>query len=124
MAERFEDREYRKQNREQLDRAREAACKWHRSDEGREWHREHGKRTMSQRERFTLQCSECGNSFDAIWAGRAKYCSRACWQRAAYKGRYMDSERTCARCGEGFVANRYRATRYCSRLCANRDRKR
>lgn len=68
------------------DEALKRAAEWHRSEEGRAWHREHGKATWSGRERHPCVCQYCGKSFHSHWPTRAKYCGINC-KRLAYKAR-------------------------------------
>lgn len=71
-------------NKRQLRQASEKAKAWHRSPEGREWHREHGRRTMAQRERIEKRCEHCGTAYFTRHPRRSKYCDARC-KRAAYK---------------------------------------
>ncbi|MGE4527284.1 MAG: HNH endonuclease signature motif containing protein [Rhodospirillaceae bacterium] len=67
--------------------ARERAAAWHRSEEGRLWHKRHAERAKSwtkwKRER--KPCLHCGKEFDALVRASGysqKFCSNAC--KAAY----------------------------------------
>ena len=51
--------------------------KWHASDEGLEWHRQHGINTWNQRPLRTTQCKNCGKIIHSkSW--RSKFCSNVC----------------------------------------------
>jgi endogenous inhibitor of DNA gyrase (YacG/DUF329 family) len=108
--------------RQHASEIRVLASEWHRSPEGREWHRLHGKRAWANRKPIALICEQCGNGFETTKYTNARFCSNRCkaaWRRAAG----IDDEfRTCPYCGERFSVNRYSKQRFCSRLCAQRHR--
>lgn len=104
--------------RRHLARIRPAAAGWHRSDEGRAWHREHAIR-VGQREPREYTCNWCAKRFLA--KRRAKYCSNQCGYHARRAtGRY-DVQRVCVICGKSFgttlPANPGRAAHTCGRVC-------
>lgn len=73
------------------DSARERAADWHRSEEGRLWHRQHAQRAKSwtKWKREPKDCPQCGVRFDALVrkSGASQiYCSSVC-KAAAYRGR-------------------------------------
>ena len=70
----------------------EAAKKWHKSDEGREWHKEHGKNTWINREYKTLVCSQCGNNYKTRHSGISKYCHNNCKAKALRKRRREEKQ--------------------------------
>lgn len=96
-------------------------AEWHRSDEGREWHREYGRKTWEQREPVVKQCEQCDSSFtDITRRASSRFCSNKCksaWRRASGAD---DEDRTCAVCGTTFRANRYSKQRACSTACGGR----
>lgn len=72
------------------DKARAAAAEWHRSEEGRLWHKRHAERTKSwtKWERHPKNCLTCGNEFQALVRknGREqKFCHANC--KATYHRR-------------------------------------
>lgn len=110
-----------------LERIRPLAAEWHRSEEGRAWHRAHGRGTWVGRERWTRTCNQCGQEYEAAFK-RSRYCSRACIQRAIreegrYRGRY-EVEATCQVCGKAFNTSKYHPARTCSPRCAATWRRR
>lgn len=121
MIERYANAEERQKNAAHLEKIRPLASEWHASPEGREWHRAHGKKTWEGREPTKKKCRKCGTEFQAMFKGRAQFCSTACGQAVAYH-RYFTERRKCSWCGKGFIANRHRATECCSRTCGNRKR--
>lgn len=121
MRERWSDDGQRAAFMSGLEKAREAAKDWHASEEGRAWHREHGRSSWSSVEPQDIVCACCGNVFRGHPSAGAKFCSRACRQRATYRNRFT-VERDCAACGSVYKASRYRQARFCSRACSNRSR--
>lgn len=95
--------------------AREAAKAWHRSDEGRAWHRQHamGPKTRT----ITSRCRWCGKQFLAAKTG-AVLCSGNCATAERYRSGIDNKTRACARCGTAFAANKFAKTRFCGRMCA------
>jgi HNH endonuclease len=106
-----------------LAKAREEAPKWHRSKEGRAWHKEHGKALWINRVKKELQCKQCGKKYETYFPTRSSFCSNNCAQKAKWHSReHFTDNRKCKNCGTTFSANKYRAVRFCSRSCAMRSR--
>lgn len=66
------------QNRQQLIEAGQKAKEWHASDEGRAWHKEHGKKCWDSRPMYELICLMCGDSFESPWPNKTKFCHQNC----------------------------------------------
>ena len=107
--------------------AQRAAPAWHRSDEGRAWHRKHAVETYKHRAREQRVCTRCEKSFEGI-AGLSKrgFCSASCQGAARVASGVDDVDKTCAWCGCVFRRNKYNKAATCSPACAakNRDRNR
>lgn len=100
--------------------ARPLANKWHRSENGREWHKvhyEHMKDKMHKK--VVCVCVYCGAEYVTEYQNRNKYCSNKC--KSAYRrNKGLDKvERTCIVCGKPFSTNKYRKTKTCTPLCAS-----
>ena len=95
----------------------ERAAEWHRSPEGRAWHREHGKQTWAERDPVGMVCEQCGSSYENV-AHRGKFCSNRCKSKARRASGVDDVGRTCEGCGKTFRVSRYGRTKCCSRRCA------
>jgi len=121
LKERQENPEQRKVLDAGLEKAREAAKKWHSSKEGLEFHSTLGRLAWRNRTAAELKCEACGKTFKARRIEVARYCSRACSQSIQFKT-YFTDKRACAYCGKDFFANRHRTTACCSRSCANKKR--
>ena len=84
--------ENRKKNSEQLGSIRHLATEWHRSDEGREWHREHriamgGAPFVKNKQRT---CSFCGTELMHWRPVGVVYCNRKC-EYGAYRERHKNT---------------------------------
>ncbi len=107
-----------------LDRIRPLAAEWHRSEEGHEWHVEHGKDAWAKRQPAPPRtCEACGIEFEPAW-DRATHCSRRCTNKSREK-KYLETV-TCPACGSEFQRDKYRTKRpeCCSRKCSWVMRKR
>lgn len=95
-----------------------AAAEWHRSPEGRAWHREHAMRLAVGLKPRRVACSRCGVEFETRKRGRTRFCGANC-KAAARRASGVDNRpRACVGCGGEFVVNRYAPRRYCSRACS------
>ena len=103
-----------------LNKAQEKAKEWHKSPEGRQWHREHAAKTLwINKEKKILKCENCKNNFEAYRDNVARFCSKNCRQKGCY-AKQKTLEKICLFCNEKFLANKYRNINCCSRLCSNR----
>lgn len=105
------------------DSAREAAARWHRSDQGREWHKTHYERHGSaMRQKKSLVCEHCGMAYEAT---KGRFCSNNCksaWRRAQKKDSVVRT--VCPMCGAEFMTDKYRPSVTCSKLCGAKLRSR
>jgi hypothetical protein len=69
----------------------EKAKEWHKSDEGRKWHSEHGKKTWINREYKILVCEVCKKEYQTRHSGKSKYCHPNCKAQALRNRRKLDS---------------------------------
>lgn len=103
-------------------KARPAAIEWHKSNEGREWHKEHYENMKHKlHKRITRMCEVCGVSYDTQDTKENRFCSNKCkskWRRDSG----VDNEtRVCEWCGTDFSVNKYKKTTHCSRSCTNKN---
>ena len=116
-----EQREWKRNNLNE--KARPKAIEWHKSEEGRQWHRE---QLSMQRElgifKHKLICTNCGKTYVGEVNGPNTFCSNAC--KSAYRRRSGKNleERICVVCGNPFMTDKYKNAKTCSRSCANRYR--
>lgn len=109
-----EERAWRRQN--VVINAVPKAVEWHKSSDGKEWHRQQYLATKDVlHERTEKTCLHCGTLF--MGEHGAKFCSNSC--KSAYRrSNGLDNvERVCTVCGKSFVVNKYRTTQCCSRSC-------
>ena len=72
---------------------RQKASDWHRSEEGRRWHVEHGKSAWAARTTVALICQECGAGFESLRTS-ASFCSKKCqWRNWSKRNPGYDAEK-------------------------------
>jgi hypothetical protein len=113
------------EQRAHLESIRGKAAEWHRSEEGRAWHREHGRLAMQQRTARTYQCIECQSEFPSIVFGikpdaAGRFCSPRCCNRYHVRAGTFLKQRQCQICQKAFRSPAKRET--CSRECGARLR--
>ena len=77
-----------------LEQIRPLAFLWHKSEEGLEWHKQHGKESWESRTPHCVVCVECGESFES-WKSTSKYCSENCAAKYREKTGYYKKDRIC-----------------------------
>lgn len=103
----------------QLDtNARPKAIAWHQSDEGREWHSQHGKTVMNNRTLKEYVCEYCGDTYQSKNPSKNRFCSNVCRSAARRATKQDDIEKVCENCGVVFRSNRYDKTICCGNPCA------
>lgn len=106
-----------------LENAIPAAAEWHKSEEGRAWHREHYKETLSEKwaEKVTKVCQFCGKEYQVPYmvSEGSRFCSNACKSAWRRKSGIDNVEIPCAICGKPILTNKYSPKRYCSEECLN-----
>ena len=98
-----------------LENAIPAAAKWHKSEEGRAWHKVHYlqyKDALHRKHDFI--CGYCGEWYSSIRAG---YCCNACKSAARRKSGVDNEQRGCLVCGKEFTVDKYAKTLTCSKTC-------
>lgn len=99
------------------EKARPKASEWHKSKEGREWHKEQYKKTLGKifnSENYkTFKCENCGKEFKTIHNGKNRFCSNNCKSAFRRKSGVDDVERVCIKCGRKFKANKYTKRKSC-----------
>lgn len=115
----------RQHQQKQIKIMRELAVEWHRSEEGRKWHREHGKKIWEDAEPIKYICTECGKEFKSLHRygpDDNHFCSNSCKSAFRRHNRTDDVDRVCAYCGKTFRVNKYSKAQCCSRDCAVKRR--
>ena len=94
----YENPEYRQKNRIALSHAQEAAKEWHKSEEGRAWHREHAS-SIDWTPKYECICIQCGKYFKSCHKG-AKFCCDECGEK--YRATDLRYTAVCKQCGKEF----------------------
>jgi hypothetical protein len=68
-------------NKEHLAKIRPLTKAWHCSEEGRAWHKQHGKDGWKNRKPVKKICIECEKEFETYFPSRTKYCGGTCYAR-------------------------------------------
>lgn len=104
-----------------LQNAIPAAAEWHKSDAGREWHREHYKEGLGAKVSETVKrtCQFCGSEYEipSTLAENSRFCSNRCKSAWRRKVGLDNIEIPCAVCGKPILTNKYSPRRYCSDAC-------
>lgn len=98
------------------EKIRPLSKQWHKSEEGREWHRQHGIKCWNEREAKEKICCECKHKF-ATKTFHQEFCSNKCKSAWRRKSKVDDIEIICLVCGIAFKRNKYGKTRMCGRKC-------
>lgn len=109
----WSDPGFRKKMQPHVESLTELAKPWHKSDEGREWHRLHASKEKRSR---TLTCMHCGREYEGRVKRSENFCGQTCWRM--YAGPSKKSEaRTCPTCGTVFTVRKCLKKRYCTLKC-------
>jgi hypothetical protein len=102
--------------RKHAERIRALTKDWHRSKEGREWHKKHGILGWEKREEFEITCSQCGKKARTKVYHQA-FCSNKCKAAARRASGIDNEERTCKICSKKFFVNKYSKQTRCGQDC-------
>lgn len=107
---------------------RPLASKWHGSDDGIQWHKEHYCRTLGEKwdDKIIRNCDVCGKPYETpvLTRGHSRFCSNNCksaWRRK--QGLDLE-ERICVICGKPFMTNKYLKAKTCSKECSAESQRR
>ena len=95
------------------------ATEWHKSEEGREWHRKHYeamKDKLHASGRYV--CSECGAEFTSnriYGENENHFCCNNCKSAFRRKSGVDNEARRCAYCGAEFITNKYSKAKFCEK---------
>lgn len=102
------------------EKARPKAIEWHKSEEGRKWHKEHYKQHPFKHEERELVCEHCGKTYKAMYNSLNRFCSNNCKSAYRRKSGVDNEQRKCVVCGTEFTANKYTKKQTCGRSCASK----
>ena len=118
----LENEEYRQHNKEHLLAQQEKAKEWHKSVEGREWHRQHAQESILKSTVHSIKkrCEYCGQMY--LGTVQQRFCSQSCGEKARRRRiglKFMPCERQCPNCGKSFTAHNVRH-KFCCAKCKQR----
>lgn len=100
------------------DNARPKAIEWHKSEEGKEWHKKQYEKTKDKlRVIKQCTCKHCGKEYESIREG---FCSNKCKSAWRRKQGLDNVKRICKICDNEFTTNKYSKAQTCSKVCANK----
>ncbi len=106
--------------RDNLNNIRHLTKEWHGSEEGRQWHSDHGIEAYKKRKPIEKECVVCGESFDDMSRRDSSvFCSNACKSKSRRDSGIDNETRACPVCKKKFQTNKYSKIVTCSRGCAN-----
>lgn len=113
-----EQREWKRNNI--ATKARPKAVEWHKSETGKQWHKEQAQHRKDNRREITNICQQCGKQFTAFSNKSKKFCSGACAQKYRRQNGLNDIKAVCCVCGKEFITDKYRPKKTCSKSCAGK----
>jgi hypothetical protein len=112
-----EKREWLKDNLNNV--ARPKAVEWHKSADGRKWHKQHYNNTKDiLHEKIKIICECCGKEF--IGERNSKFCTNKCKSAYRRKTGVDNVMNKCVICGNEFLTNKYRNAVTCNQSCRNK----
>lgn len=97
--------------------ARPKASEWHKSEDGRKWHREHWAESLGTVQLKERTCTFCGKKYFTKRTEASRFCSNNCKAAARRKSGVDDETRKCQVCGKEYQTNKYSPARFCSAEC-------
>mgnify|MGYP002622439099 CR=1 FL=1 len=104
--------------------ARPKAIEWHKSEAGKEWHKEHIRQQIKNgtiNKKIIFRCSQCGEEFESIARNLNgnHFCSNNCRAKFLRHSRSQDKSdvRVCCICGKTFNCSKWSVTTTCSKNC-------
>lgn len=100
---------------------------WHRSEDGRKWHSDHGKKAYEKRGLNKYCCTYCGKEFETrhiYGEGINTFCSNNCKSAYRRKMGFDDVTKICECCGKEFIENKYHKNKKCKDCRGKNNRKR
>lgn len=104
-------------------KARPKAIEWHKSKEGREWHKKQYDISLGNREKQKYMCEYCNNEYEALNNGTNRFCSKKCASAYRRSIGVDDIDKICLKCNKIFKANKYSKIKYCYECRPKRKKK-
>jgi hypothetical protein len=116
--------EIKEKYRENLNKnARPKAIEWHKSKEGREWHKKHFENSLAIQEKKVFECEYCKKEYQTFDNGKNRFCSKKCQSAYRRESGIDNIERICLNCKQPFMTNKYGTTKYCYNCRPKRKRR-
>jgi len=112
-----EQREWRRTNINE--NVRPKAIEWHKSECGKQWHREQVNFRQDNRRIVKGTCLQCGKEIYGYnnQGHTKKFCSGACSQKYRRQNGLNNITKICEICGKEFITDKYRPKSTCSYKC-------
>lgn len=110
--------------RKRMPMLQELAKEWHASADGREWHRNHAKKTLpiAWAMRYPIKCAVCGVEHEGKKPTQ-RFCSNNCKSELRRREGLDNVEVECPVCKKSFTKNKYARAKTCGRLCGQKLKK-
>ena len=94
---------------------RPKAIEWHKSKEGKEWHKKQYEISLGNYENriTTFICKNCGKEFISLPNGLNTFCSNNCKSAYRRKSGIDNINKICVKCGKEYIDNKYSKRKYC-----------
>jgi hypothetical protein len=93
---------------------------WHKSVEGKKWHKEHSlKNNFGNPIPTCYKCQQCGKDYQSklIAKGRTRFCSNACKSTCRRLSGIDNIEKKCPICNKNYIQNKYAKAKTCGKIC-------
>lgn len=108
------DEKTKQKYRENLNKnARPEAIKWHKSKEGKEWHKKQFSVSLGNREEKEFICENCGKHYFKKDNGSNRFCSSNCKSQYRRNSGIDNEIRVCIKCNNKYEINKYSQRKYC-----------
>jgi len=96
-----------------------ASKEWHRSEEGHQWHIQHGIDVFGNLGTVKKTCEVCGKEYEVRknQEGTSRFCSNNCKSMYRRRSGVDNIEMVCPCCGKTYMTNKYMSAKYCSKEC-------
>lgn len=109
--------------RKQIKKAHQAACEWHKSPEGLEWHRKLAEKNKGKcfMKYYDHKCENCGTSY-VTRKQHSRFCSGRCEQKWRRDNKVNIVIHQCMWCGKPIEVDKYaqHRRRFCDTHCASK----
>lgn len=117
--------EYEEMRERFITNAHPKATEWHKSKEGREWHKEHWEASIGKHMKVKVkkECIVCGSEYEVnkINAPKSKYCSKKCKAKYRRDNKLDHITKKCIICGNDFFSGKYDTVKVCSMECKGKS---